>query len=172
MDSFFFYFFFGVCFICFTLRTLYAVLENKESKLAGNNNISKILLVVMFFLWFSWFGMSFHDQYEMNLPTSIRYGGLIFFIVGFATFAVSHLNIKGVKSDKLAKRGIYLKIRHPMYYGFIIWMIGLPIFMNALFTLTSAIIWIPQILYWRTAEERQMEKKYNDYQEYKEKTWF
>jgi len=76
------------------------------------------------------------------------------------------------ESEKLIKRGIYSKIRHPMYSGFIIWIIGLPIFMNSLFTLASAIIWIPQILYWRITEERQMERKYKDYQEYKKKTWF
>jgi len=45
-------------------------------------------------------------------------------------------------------------------------------FMNALFTLASAAIWIPHILYWRVSEERQLEKKYENYQEYKKKTWF
>jgi len=44
--------------------------------------------------------------------------------------------------------------------------------MNALFTLASAAIWIPHILYWRVSEERQLEKKYENYQEYKKKTWF
>ena len=63
-----------------------------------------------------------------------------------------HLNADD--AHKLAIRGVYSKIRHPMYYGFIIWMIDLPIFMNSLFTLASAVIWIPQILYWRTAEEK------------------
>jgi protein-S-isoprenylcysteine O-methyltransferase Ste14 len=51
-------------------------------------------------------------------------------------------------------------------------MIGLPVFMNALFTLASAAIWIPHILYWRISEERQLEMKYENYQEYKKKTWF
>ena len=59
-----------------------------------------------------------------------------------------------------------------MYLGFIIWIIGLPVFMNALFTLASAVIWIPQILYWKNSEEKQLEVKYRDYQEYKKRTWF
>ena len=172
MDSFFFYLFFGLCFTCFMLRTSYAVLENRGSKLAHNKKVIRLLLVVMFFLWFSWFGMSFHDQYEMNFPLWARYIGLAIFIIGFSVFAISHFHIKGVESEKLIQRGIYSKIRHPMYSGFIIWIIGLPIFMNSLFTLASALIWIPQILYWRITEERQMEKKYKDYQEYKKKTWF
>ena len=59
-----------------------------------------------------------------------------------------------------------------MYLGFIIWIIGFPIFTNAAFTLAAAIIWIPQILYWRSSEERQLVRKYKDYQEYKKRTWF
>ena len=172
MDALFFYIFLGMCFICFMLRTSYAVLENRGSKFAQNSKLKRPLLVVMFFLWFSWFGMSFHDQYEMNFPLWARYIGLAIFIIGFSVFAISHFHIKGVESGKLIQGGIYSKIRHPMYSGFIIWIIGLPIFMNSLFTLASAIIWIPQILYWRITEERQLERKYKDYQEYKKKTWF
>jgi protein-S-isoprenylcysteine O-methyltransferase Ste14 len=56
--------------------------------------------------------------------------------------------------------------------GFIIWIVGLPIFTNAAFTLASAIIWIPHILYWKASEERQLAKKYKDYPEYKKRTWF
>jgi len=36
-------------------------------------------------------------------------------------------------------------------------------------------IWIPHILYWlywRISEERQLERKYKSYQEYKRETWF
>ena len=172
MDALFFYIFLGMCFICFMLRTSYAVLENRGSKFVQSSKLKRPLLVVMFFLWFSWFGMSFHDQYEMNFPLWARYIGLAIFIIGFSVFAISHFHIKGVESEKLIQRGIYSKIRHPMYSGFIIWIIGLPVFMNSLFTLASALIWIPQILYWRITEERQMEKKYTDYQEYKKKTWF
>ena len=154
------------------IRTTYAVLESRGSELAQNKRLIRPLYVVMFLLWFSWFGMSFHDQYEIDLPNWARYIGLGIFVLGFSVFALSHLNIKGVESDRLITKGIYTKIRHPMYTGFIIWIIGLPMFMNALFTLSSAIIWIPQILYWRIAEERQLERKYKDFQEYKKRTWF
>jgi protein-S-isoprenylcysteine O-methyltransferase Ste14 len=108
----------------------------------------------------------------MALSLWLRYTGLAFFIIGFFFFIFSHLKIRGQETDKLITTGIYSKIRHPMYLGFIIWIIAFPIFTNAAFTLASAIIWIPQILYWRISEERQLENKYEDYQEYKKKTWF
>jgi len=135
-----------------------------------------MIFVVMFLLWFSWFCMSFNDPYEINLPSWARYTGLAVFIIGFCLFIFSHTVfrplVRGQETDKLITTGIYSKIRNPMYLGFIIWIIGLPVFTNAAFTLASAIIWIPHILYWKSSEERQLAKKYKDYQEYKKRTWF
>ena len=172
METLLFYIAFGVCFVCFAIRTSYYVLANRGSELTENRKFITTLFVVMFFLWFSWFFMSFNDPYEMNLPSWLRYTGLALFIIGFCLFLFSHRTIKGQNGDKLTTGGIYSKIRHPMYFGFIIWVIGLPVFFESPITLASAVIWIPHILYWRASEERQLEKKYKDYQEYKKKTWF
>ena len=167
-----FYVFFAVCFICYAIRSSYYVLANRGSSLAENRKFITLLFVVMFILWFAWFYMSFNDPYKMNLPSWSRYTGLAFFVIGFSLFILSHVKIRGQETDKLVTTGIYAKIRHPMYLGFIIWIIGFPIFTNAAFTLASAIIWIPQILYWRVSEEKQLEQKYEDYQKYKKRTWF
>ena len=172
METLVFYVFFGVCFICFMIRTSYHVLENKGSELAENKTLFRVLLAMMFLLWFSWFGMTFNDPYELNLTSWARYAGLAMFVIGASLFIISHLKIRVVNSEKLSTGGIYSKIRHPMYLGFIIWIIGFPMFMNALFALASAAIWIPHILYWRMSEERQLARKYDGYEEYKKKTWF
>jgi Putative protein-S-isoprenylcysteine methyltransferase len=172
MNTALFYVFVAICFICFALRTSYHVLANRGSKSAESKKFITIIFVTMFFLWFSWFWMSFNDPYRMNLPSWASYTGLAFFIIGFGLFILSHVKMRGQETDKLATSGIYSKIRHPMYLGFIIWIIGFPIFTKAAFTLASAIIWIPQILYWRISEERELGKKYTEYQEYKKRTWF
>ena len=172
MDALIFYIFFGVCFICFSIRTSYCVLSNRGSELAENKRLITMLFVTMFFLWFSWFWMAFNEPNTMNLPPWARYTGLAFFIIGFFLFIFSHVKIRGQETEKLVTTGIYSKIRHPMYLGFIIWILGFPVFTNAPFTLASAIIWIPQILYWRNSEERQLERKHKEYPEYKKQTWF
>ena len=172
MGTLIFYVFFGVCLICYAIRTSYYVLANRGSELAENKRFITILLVVMFILWFAWFWMGFNDPYRMNLPSWARYTGLALFIVGVFFFIFSHVKIRGQETDKLVTTGLYSKIRHPMYFGFIIWIIGFPMFTNAAFTLASAIIWIPQILYWKISEEKQLVKKYKDYAEYKKQTWF
>ena len=172
MHSAIFYTFFGVCFTCFALRTLYHVLENRGSSLAGSKSLINALLVVMFFLWFSWFGMVFTDPFAISLPEAARYAGLALFAVGVLLFIASHLRIGGLDGNQLVTRGVYSKIRHPMYLGFMIWMIGLPLFLTALFTLASTALWIPHILYWTISEERGLARKHDDYQEYRKKTWF
>ena len=167
-----FYIIFAVCFICYAIRTSYYVLANRGSELAESRRFITVLRVVMFFLWFAWFFMSLNDPYRMSLHSLARYTGLSFFIIGVLIVILSHVKIRGQETDELVTTGIYSKIRHPMYLGFIIWIIGFPIFTNAAFTLASAIIWIPQILYWKSSEERQLAKKHKGYQEYKKRSWF
>lgn len=167
-----FYILFGVCFICFSLRTSYHVLQNRGSKLVEDKRLQRLIMIVMFFLFSSWVYMVLGDPYGMNLPSSVRYIGLAISIIGVFLFAISHLGIKGLESDKLVTSGLYSKIRHPMYFGFIMWFVGFPLFTESLFTLASAAIWIPHILYWRLSEEKQLAQKYEGYEEYRKKTWF
>jgi protein-S-isoprenylcysteine O-methyltransferase Ste14 len=172
MNTLIFYIMFVACFVCYAVRTSYYVLANRGSGLAESKRFVTVLLVVMFFLWFAWFFMSLNDPYGMSIGSWARYAGLALFIVGVCLVILSHVKTRGQEADELVTSGIYSKIRHPMYLGFILWIVGFPIFTNAAFTLASAIIWIPQLLYWRISEERMLEKKYESYREYKRKTWF
>ncbi|GAB6274434.1 MAG: hypothetical protein STSR0004_12970 [Peptococcaceae bacterium] len=109
----------------------------------------------------------------MNIPDWIRYIGLLLFLTGVFLFIFSHIKLKGFEDKgEIITGGIYSKIRNPMYLGFIIWIIGFPIFMQGLITLASSAIWIPHIMYWKMLEEKELEKKYKEYREYKKKTWF
>ena len=109
----------------------------------------------------------------MNIPDWIRYIGLLLFLIGVFLFIFSHMKLGGLKDKgELITDGIYSKIRNPMYLGFIIWIIGFPVFMQSAFTLASSAIWVSHIIYWKTLEERELEKKYGEYREYSKNTWF
>jgi protein-S-isoprenylcysteine O-methyltransferase Ste14 len=109
----------------------------------------------------------------MDIPDWIGYVGLGSFIMGFALFILSHGKMKGFEDKgKLVTEGIYSKIRNPMYLGFIIWIVGFPIFTRSLITLLSSVIWISFILTWKRLEEKELEKKYENYREYKKRTLF
>ena len=87
-------------------------------------------------------------------------------------FFLSIIKLKGF-SDKniIKKNGIYLKIRHPMYYGVILWMTGASVFNGAYFTLLISVVFILNILLWRKLEEKVLERKFEDYRKYKKNTW-
>jgi protein-S-isoprenylcysteine O-methyltransferase Ste14 len=168
-----FYAMFGVCFSCFVFRTAFNAVQNRESKLAQDRRLCAVASVVMFVLWFTWFYTVFSDPFGIHLPEAVRYMGLAVFVAGVLLVVASHMRIRGFKHEgMLITDGIYSKIRNPMYLGFILWLLGLPIFMQAFLTLVSAGLWVPQILYWKCTEEKDLEKRYSGYEEYKRRTWF
>ena len=168
-----FFFWFGMCFVCYMLRTAFNILKHKDSPFAENRKIVISIFIVMGILWFSWGQMCFLDPIKMNITDWIRYIGLLLFLTGVFLFIFSHVKLKGFKDKgKLITDGVYSKIRNPMYIGFIIWIIGFPIFMRSVVTLASSAIWILHIIHWKTLEERELEKKYKEYKEYRRKTWF
>lgn len=168
-----FFIWFSACFVFFTIRTVFNVLIYKKSPLAKNKILVTFIFIVMAILWFSWFQMCFTDLVRMSIPDWLRYLGLSFFLIGVFLFIFSHTKLKGFEDrGKLVTSGIYSKIRNPMYLGFILWIIGFPVFTRSLLTFASSIIWISHIVYWKILEEKELEKKYESYREYKKKTWF
>ncbi|MBN1155815.1 hypothetical protein JXB12_12925 [candidate division KSB1 bacterium] len=109
----------------------------------------------------------------MSLPLWIRLIGLCLFIIGVCLFIFSHIGLKGLKHHGyIIEKGIYSKFRNPMYLGFIIWIIGFPIYLEKRWSLFSSIIWIFHILIWKRLEEKELGVKYPEYLEYKKRTWF
>lgn len=173
MDRNMFFIWFGICFTCYMFRTGFNVLAFQKHRWAKDKKIVNSVFVAMGILWFSWFNMCFTDPVRINIPDWIRYLGLVFFLLGVFLFVFSHVKLRGFEDKgRLITRGIYLKIRNPMYLGFMIWIIGFPVFTQSLITLASSAIWISLIMYWKILEEKELEKKYREYSEYKKKTWF
>ncbi len=131
------------------------------------------IYAVMAVLWFSWFSMCFQDPVKTAVPVWLRIIGLLLFIAGVGLFILSHTGLKGLRRENgLVTEDIYSRLRNPMYLGFIIWLIGFPLFTQSILTLLSSPIWISAILLWKRLEEEELEKKYDDYSKYRRRTWF
>jgi protein-S-isoprenylcysteine O-methyltransferase Ste14 len=163
----------GIWVITSLVRNSYEGLKSKKPGLRGNKLVSRILVFTMFFMWTSWVFMCFSDPVKLTLPIRHKYFGLVIYGIGLLVFVLSETTRRGV-SEKgyIVTRGIYSKIRHPMYIGQILMAIGIPFFAQGLVTLCLSIIWIAQILFWKTMEERDLLTTYPEYKNYKKRTWF
>ena len=75
--------------------------------------------------------------------------------------------------DHLVTTGLFSRLRHPMYVGFILWILGWVVRYGAVVSLAAGVLCIGNILYWRQLEERALESQYGeDYRSYRRATWF
>lgn len=77
---------------------------------------------------------------------------------------------KAEKINKLVTTGIYKKIRHPIYLGWVLLNIGAFLFIGTQLSLCISVLFI---LFWyleARSEERFLETRFKSYKEYKKKT--
>jgi len=173
MDKYLFYDFVIICVITNIIRTIYEILKYKN--ILKHNKITFVIIFInMVLLWLSWFILCSLDIYKINLPGVIRYLGISLSGIGIIIFFIALFTIKTLESYEgdLITKGIYKKIRHPMYLGFIFWLIGFPLFYGALMSLILSLLFIINILFWRYLEEKELVKRFLSYNDYKKTTIF
>jgi len=162
-----------VCIITHVVRTIYEVL--KHQKLLNPGKLSFVIIFTnMAVLWISWFLLCSQDIYRIHYAGFYHYFGIVLTLMGGLAFFTALFTIKTLESydGDLITKGIYSKIRHPMYFGFICWLIGFPIIFGALFSFFLSLIFVFNVLLWRSLEEIELEKRFPAYQDYKKTTLF
>ena len=166
--------FVGLYFLGLIIRAIY-----EQLKKAGRVNpksiiIFSIILFAMCLMWASWFNMCTLDPFHLSLPRIVRWIGFGTFLAGLGLSIGAVIQLKGLENIKhLVTTGLFSKIRHPMYDGFILWIFGWAIYHGAVISLFVGFVGIGNILYWRRLEERELESNYGEvYLEYCKRTWF
>jgi protein-S-isoprenylcysteine O-methyltransferase Ste14 len=162
-----------MCISAHIVRTVYEFVKHK--KLLEPSKLSFVIILIdMVILWMSWFLLNSLDPHRIEIPVIIRYSGVILIFAGMVLFLTGLFTIKTLESYKgnLITKGIYSKIRHPMYTGFILWLIGPPLLYGSLYSFVLSIVFIANVLYWRQLEEYELEKRFPEYLNYKKKTLF
>jgi len=147
----------------------------KHKKIIKPNKLSFVIIFLnMILLWSSWFLLCSIDKSDLNLSSVINYSGLILVIIGVAVFLTALFTIRTLETyeGSLITKGIYSRIRHPMYLGFILWLIGLPVFCGGMYSLIISVPFILNVLFWRYLEEIELVNRFSDYKSYKRKTFF
>jgi protein-S-isoprenylcysteine O-methyltransferase Ste14 len=162
-----------VCILTHIVRTVYEILKHKLVLKASKLSFV-IIFINMILLWVSWILLCRYDIYKTDLPAIIRYIGISFSVIGIIVFLTGLFTIKTLESYEgdLITSGIYSKIRHPMYLGFILWLIGFPVFFEGYFSMVLSLLFIANILFWRYLEEKELGKRFSEYSNYKKSTIF
>ncbi len=163
----------GIWVLASLIRNIYESRKYAGSGPSESGGTLSIVMFAMFFMWFSWFFMTFSDPVKLAVSNWLRYVGLAVFSVGVILFVISEITKGGVSdTGSLVTRGIYSKIRHPMYLGQIMMVVGFSIYARGLVTLGLSAVWVAQILYWRHLEEKDLTGRFEEYGEYRKRTWF
>jgi protein-S-isoprenylcysteine O-methyltransferase Ste14 len=162
-----------VCIITHIVRSVYEILKHKQTIKPGKLSFL-IILINMLLLWTSWVLVCKFDNFKVNFPNIIQYAGISLAGIGVIIFLISLFTIKTLESYEgdLITTGIYSIIRHPMYLGFILWLIGFPVYFHSFISLVLALPFLANILLWRYLEEKELEKRYPAYGAYKKTTLF
>ena len=162
-----------VCIICNIVRFIYEILKHKKI-IKANQFTLVIIFTNMALLWVSWVLLCFSDVHRIEIADIIRYVGISLVGIGLVVFLVALFTIKTFESYEgdLITKGIFSKIRHPMYLGFILWLIGLPVYFGALYAFILAFAFIANVLFWRYLEEKELVERFSSYMDYKKTTIF
>ena len=99
-------------------------------------------------------------------------GTLPFTFAGLVVGSV--IQLRGVENiNRLVTTGLYAKVRHPFYLGFLFLMLGAVVYYGALLSLLPGLLGVAVILYWQRLEEEALEAQHGEaYREYRKQTWF
>jgi protein-S-isoprenylcysteine O-methyltransferase Ste14 len=156
------------------IRTCYELLKKAGKVNPKSTTVFAVIFVVMCLMWVSWFNMGPLDPWRLALPSVVRWFGLSVVIVGMGLAVGALVQLRGLENiDHLVTAGLFSKLRHPMYTGFILWILGWAIFHGAVVSLVVGFVGIGNILYWRRLEDENLEEWYGEsYREYRQRTWF
>ena len=163
----------GICIFTHIVRTIYEILKYTK-RIVPDKNSFIVVFTNMAVLWITWFLLCSMDTFCIDLPRVVSYSGLILVVLGVLIFLVALSTIKSLEtySGDLITHGIYSRIRHPMYLAFICWLVGMPIFYGAYFSMAIAMPFIANVLFWRHLEEMELINRFSGYREYRRRTYF
>lgn len=163
----------GLYFCGMAIRGGYEHLKKTGRIQRLTKSIFVVIFIAMCMMWASWFSMCPLDPWQLQLPDSLRFVGFGMFILGLILAVGTFIQLRGLEDiNRLVTVGLFAKLRHPMYAGFVLWIIGWALYHGAVISFAAGLIGIANIVYWARMEETAMLSKFGDaYRRYRRTTW-
>ncbi|HTP12555.1 MAG TPA: NnrU family protein [Bacteroidota bacterium] len=164
----------GLFLVCNVARFAYEILKEAQKIDRESKAVFALILTAMLVLWISWFSLCPADPYRFDIGELWRRCGLALFLVGTILAVAALIQLRGVEHiDHLVTSGLFRKLRHPMYTGFLLWIVGWSMFHGAVLSLGIGLVGIANVLWWRHLEEVRLQAQFGTaYQQYRITTWF
>ena len=164
----------GLFLVGLVVRDVYEFLKRSGRIDTKDRLLFAVVFTSMCVMWISWFAMGPFDPTRFPVPGTLRMIGLGAVVLGFGLALGGMWQLKGVENiDHLVTTGLFSRIRHPMYAGFILWILGWSAYQGAVATSALGILGILSVLWWCRLEETALLSSYGSvYAEYRAKTWF
>ena len=130
-------------------------------------NLLGMPLLVIGYVW-AW---QISSQWVFPSNTILATLGWIFFVVGVVQLLVAHLNVRmrshfpSVK-DTLVRHGLYAYVRHPIYAGLLLVLLGLVLLRPTLTVLIASAVFAIWVFIEARLEEVDILQRTPEYQEY------
>lgn len=164
----------GSCLAGTAIRTGYE-LGKKTGRIGTRHRaLFGVVSVAMGTLLSVWPAMCPTDPWRMEVPGAVRWIGLALAAAGPILAVGGLVVLRGLENiDHLVTTGLFARIRHPMYTGFILWIAGWVVRSGATASFVVGLVCIANILYWRHLEEVALASRYGKaYLAYRRTTWF
>jgi methanethiol S-methyltransferase len=164
----------GLFLLCLAIRGTYELLKEAGKIDLESKPVFIAIFSTMILLWASWFTLCPLDPSKVDLPRLLTASGLIIVVLGTLLAVGAFIQLRSVENvDHLVTTGLFKRLRHPMYLGFMSWILGWSIFHGAPVSLVIGSVAIASILWWRHLEERRLGQQFGDnYARYRAGTWW
>ena len=163
-----------LCLSGLMIRTGYELLKEAGRVNPRSKAVFAVVFMGMCLVLLTWPFLGLHDPIPFHSPGAVHWAGLFVVVTGLGLAVGGVAQLRGLENiDHLVVGGLFAKLRHPMYTGFILWILGWIVYHGATLNVVLGGIAIASILTWRRIEEQKLEVQFGeDYRRYKKGTWF
>ena len=164
----------GLFLTALVIRDVYESLKKAGRIDTKNRLLFAVVFTSMCVMLISWFAMGSLDPTRFPVPGALRMIGIGAVVLGLGLVLGGMWQLKGVENiDHLVTTGLFSRVRHPMYVGFILWILGWSAYQGAVATSVLGVLGVLSVVWWRHLEEKALLSSYGSvYAEYRARTWF